>query len=256
MFSILKNQDATCEDMAKAFVKAEAFEKQLKDEQAKAYENLMDIQKDFLDPGKKGSKALKDARAAFEDVTIRLDACRHGQQQLNERIADRLPVEAKNRTEKIHSEYADLENQKKTKFREFLRVAAQAVAIHEEINWREIFHDDRGNYSERLPSLKIDAHNLQDDDLVCFMKEVEQQRKKSSVKKYADSFKAKQDHLSEELYKLEKLLDEYDPETEVENLLNSFRPKEVKPETTEVDHEGYKKSSPVLSYSQGVGVAY
>lgn len=258
MFEALKKSDASVDELATAFVESEALEGRLQEETERLYLNLMEIQKDFLEPGQEASKELKDARAEFQDATIRLDAVRHGQDKLKSRIAERLPIEAEQRLSDIDILYEGLDKDRDRLFKEFLKVVAKAVAIKEEIEWREFYPGPDGEYKERLPSIALD-YNLMDEAQVQFLiKHIERYRAKSSVQSRAESIKGKQEDLSGEIGKLQNMMDEFKPELEVENVLNKFRPTE--PEEAESQEtqqqEGEKNTTSGLSYDHDVKPDY
>ncbi len=128
MFEILKDPQATCPELAKAYLLASAAEKSLKTEHDHFYEALLDIQKDCLDSSKE-KKQVKDAQTAFERAKIRHSACLHGLKQIKDRLVERLPIEATARQQAIEAETETLQARKRELQKEFCKAVAKVQVI-------------------------------------------------------------------------------------------------------------------------------
>ncbi len=148
MFKVLHNPEATCKQLADAHKQAAQAEQGLKVEQNKAYEALLDIQKDCL-TSMKESKPLEKAKVVYQTAKIRLEACQHGAKQIRERMFERLPIEATARQKAIEAEQKELISQKRDINEKYLSKVAEAMAIEEQAKGRPMSDAGRGSWVER-----------------------------------------------------------------------------------------------------------
>ena len=148
MFKVLDNKAVTSTELADAYKQAVEAEQGLKTEQNKAYEALLDIQKDCLTSTKE-SKPLEKAKVVYETAKIRLEACQHGAKQLRERMFERLPIVATAIKKAIEAEQNELISQKRDINEKYLSKIAEALAIQEQAKGRPMSDAGRGNWVER-----------------------------------------------------------------------------------------------------------
>ena len=245
MFQILKDPEASSEDLGRAYIEAEQIRQELEEAKGQAYEHLMDLQKDLLGPGGKPCRELKTVRGKFEDLAIRCDACTHGLEQLRSRIGERLEMEAKERLAAIGKELKELQGEKRQLYETFLDAAARVVVLKEELDWRELVYSSQtGACGEAVPKLKVETHVMSSDMIELFIGRVKKYREESSVQSFADSLKGRQSFLSDEETRLQDLLQGFDPDVEVQRFLDRFKPKQEEAGPLELEPER-KRSSPV-----------
>ncbi|MCD6297337.1 MAG: hypothetical protein J7M30_09300, partial [Deltaproteobacteria bacterium] len=106
MFSILKNPEATSEELAEAYANALKFEEKLEAERVEAKNEMLSLQISCLE-GEPTKKFLK-AKNRLDAISGKVEAIQFGRQELKTRIADRLQVEARQRLEEIEQELSEI----------------------------------------------------------------------------------------------------------------------------------------------------
>lgn len=148
MFKILDNPKATCAELADAYKQAAQAERDLKIEQDKAYETLLNIQKNHLSDTKE-ARQVKDARAIFETSKIKYESCLFGRGELKARMIERLPMELATRQKAIEAEQKELFAKKRDINEKYLSKIAEALVIQEQAKGRPMSDVGRGNWIER-----------------------------------------------------------------------------------------------------------
>lgn len=232
MFEILKDSNASVEDLTAAYTQAMTFEKKLEGEKAEAHRALMIEQRDCLDPGTKPSKKLTAAKERLENISSKIEAVQFGMEELKARIADRLQVESQERLKQIAKELSAVSSEEERLQKEFLSLAAGAVVIQEKIKGQSLLSDSRGYVTAGIPSLKVELHLLDGSDGTFYSQEVKRFRQESGAQSFSETITGRRDDFVQEQAKLEKMLSA-DPAEEVERLLDKLDPPAPTPEPTE-----------------------
>ena len=201
MFEVLKNRESTMEDLAQACVKVMKMQETLETALRQDYRVLMDLQKDCLDPEKKESKELKEARHNYESSCIKLDSYHYGMNKIKDRMIARLDMESKTRGEEIRQAMKALREKERDLMKRYLQKIAEALVIEEEIRGIAYVALSRdGSLTESpLRNTRLELLSIED---AHFLKEEIKRHRQPDGK----SIQLQISNLSAELSRLEKVL--------------------------------------------------
>ncbi len=217
-YGVLNDQNATADELARAFVSFEQCELTLIGEAEKIRARVIDLQTQLMAGATQDvSKALKSAKIELEDVMLQAEACRDAQTKLKERLGTKILQEKQERVAEIEKEWNRLETERVALFREFLRQAAKAAVLLEQASSREPYvHGTEIRF--RTPVPKIDFDLLDQQEAIFYREEVAQARKGATP---MPGIRDRQHDLSEERYRVEKSIEGYDSEKAVREALKA-----------------------------------
>jgi len=255
MFSILKNPEATSEELAKTYGQSAMLQETLESEKMKIHEKLMELQVEAF--GKKQSKKIQSVKEEMDNINIRIEGCKFGQQQIKNRIAERLHVEAKQRLEEIEQELSEISGEKRQINQEFLNFAAKAAVLREKLKGITLTHDCKGNYQPCVPSLEVRISLMDQNDGEFYSKCVEHYRREIGVGDFSQTLRGRESILSDERERLEKLL-QSGPEGAAQDLLDKLCPprQEPEPQAPPDEPESRKTSEFTIDYDKIGGPDY
>ena len=255
MFSILKNPEASSEELAEAYANALKFEEKLEAEKVEAKNEMLSLQIGCLE-GKPTKEFLK-AKNKLDGISGKLEAVQFGREQLKTRIGERLRVEAQERLEEIEQELSEISGEKRQINQEFLNFAAKAAVLREKLKGITLTHDCKGNYQPCVPSLEVRISLMDQNDGEFYSKCVEHYRREIGVGDFSQTLRGRESILSDERERLEKLL-QSGPEGAAQDLLDKLCPprQEPEPQAPPDEPESRKTSEFTIDYDKIGGPDY
>lgn len=230
MLKILKDENAATEKMAEAYVKIESYiSNELTTEKNRLHDELVELETQAMQGGENVTAKQKKTKSELDGIEIKMEACQRALETLKTRMVAQMPDESRKRKAELHEVFESLMNEEKTLYREFLRQAAKAVAIYEQIHGIPLSDDSKGNWTPSLPELHVDPARFAEPEFEFFVPLVEKFRQKLSP-----SIEERKACISTEMGRLEKAAQ--NPETAVDTLIDSCRPKEQVPGSVMIDH--------------------
>jgi chromosome segregation ATPase len=222
MFKILKDESANIEDLARGLVAIENHLPEIDIEYQTISDQLVDLQQDSMS-GEAVTKKIKDAQIKLTDLETKKEACSRGMDQIRERIATQLPGEARARIETLDTEFQTLKNEESQLYKDFFTACAKAIACREKImglSYERSYQSETG-VKAATPELEVRAfHHMETDDSVYFCEQTEKARKGNGdfvpVKRCLNK-------VIDELNALRDMVADYNPDTEVEKVLDNYR---------------------------------
>ncbi|MBA3030233.1 MAG: hypothetical protein FP816_15680 [Desulfobacteraceae bacterium] len=215
MFSKLSKENASLEELAQNFVEVVQFQNDLRAQYNAANERVTDLQlKAFMN--QEVGELLEQEKRVFADTKSKIDACSLYLKKLKGKLADSIPVTFKRRADEIKQECTNLSRIKQESLNEFLSMAAKCQVYFEQIEGERYSYTPSTGLMKTGPELNINRSTLLGQDYEYFKRQVEKERKSTTD---GTSMKMKLNRLSKEKAGLEKSLENYDPETEIQRIL-------------------------------------
>lgn len=216
MFKILKNESATVEELAQAFIQIQTFKATVEKEDQAVYDALVDLQQESLSGGNVAGR-IKKAKEGLSDTQTQLEACDQGMARIKARIGQLIPGEAEARIQTLESNFDTLKAEEAGAYKNFLKACAVAIAAREKIQGRAYSFSRTSEMIEDLPSLDIRAyHRMEHEDSVFLIDQVKKTRKGG-----VDfvPIKTRLESVSNEMNKLKDMLIDYEPEIQTDKAI-------------------------------------
>ncbi|MBI9089892.1 MAG: hypothetical protein JEZ12_11805 [Desulfobacterium sp.] len=220
MFKIIKDENATVEQLAQGFVRIEEFKVSLADDHQTTYNNLVDLQQESLSGGNVAAK-IKKTKAELEDIGTKQEACDRGMEQIKGLIAPLIPVEAKKRVETLDADYDVLQAEELGLYRDFFTACAKAIALREKIKGIDYTYTSSSEMREDSPKLDVQAFHLMNTEDSMFL--TEQVKKAREEVGQFRPVERRMSAVADEANHLRDMLGDFNPETQTEKIIAAYR---------------------------------
>jgi hypothetical protein len=222
MFSILENQGASCDELAKGIIRIEKYEKEKLEEYKKVRSRVVTLQQKILSVGdvKGPEKEFQQARSEMTNLEIVLEACTNGVSALRERIIQKMPDEARKRLSTNEKRFQKLSDEEDRLFDVFLVCMAKTVVAWEKIyGVKKSYDSHKGELRDdfpNVPELKYSSLGMNDDRVKRYLDEISKERARANG---YQAIKDRKENLLSENDNLNQIIDSYKPDAEIEKLL-------------------------------------
>lgn len=142
MKNIFRDENATVDDLVKAFLFFEQKEEVLSPQLAEVSRQAISLHQDAI-LGENVSESLKEVRNTQQELTYQVQACEDGKGRIIERLKTRLPLEAKAEIEVIENEVKPkLEEERAALLDQYADCLAKTIALKEALEgiWGRHYH--------------------------------------------------------------------------------------------------------------------